>query len=88
VTYARSLANFRSQEGFEASEVCQALMTTGDYISSALLALPETKGMELLIHDWVILAVELAVDEIEEAYERIDRTKRAEMGEKLPEVCE
>jgi nucleoside-diphosphate-sugar epimerase len=88
VNYARSLANIRSQEGFEAVEVCQALNATGDYISSTLLALPETKGMELLIHDWITLAIQLAVDEVEDSFERITRLKKAETGEEVPEICE
>ncbi len=88
VNYARSLANIRSQEGFEAVEVCQALNATGDYISSTLLALPETKGMELLIHDWITLAIQLAVDEVEDSFERIARLKKAETGEEVPKVCE
>lgn len=76
IHYARSLANIRSQEGFKAQEVCQALITTGKHISSALLALPETEGMKLLIHDWITLSVQLAIDEVEDSFERIARLKR------------
>ena len=88
VNYARSLSNIRSQEGFEAVEVCQALNATGKYIRSALLALHETKGMELLIHDWITLAIQLAVDEVEDSFERITRSKKAQAGEEVPEICE
>ena len=80
INYARSLANIRSQEGFKAAEVCHALITTGNHISSALLALPETEGMKLLIHDWITLAIQLAVDEVEDSFERIARLKKAEIG--------
>jgi len=80
INYARSLANMRSREGFESEEVCQALMVTGDHISSALLAIPETKGMELLIHDWITLAIQLAVDEVEDSFERIEQSEKAETG--------
>jgi len=76
INYAGTLANIRSQEGFEADEVCRALITTGKHISSALLALPETKGMKLLIHDWITLTVQLAADEVEDSFERIARHKR------------
>ena len=68
--------------------MCQALNATGNYISSTLLALPEAKGMELLIHDWITLAIELAVDEVEDSFERITRLKKAEAGEEVPEICE
>jgi len=76
INYARSLAKIRSQEGFKAEEVCQALITTGKNISSALLVLPETKGMKLLIHDWITLSVQLAADEVEDSFERMARLKR------------
>ncbi len=72
LNYARSLGQIRKQEGFEAAEVCQALIATGDYIRSALLARPETQGLKLLIHDWISMTVQLAADEVEDAYERID----------------
>ncbi|MBW1751523.1 MAG: NAD(P)-dependent oxidoreductase [Deltaproteobacteria bacterium] len=88
LNYARSLANIRSREGFEVAEVCQALNVTGNYTSSALLARPETKGMALLIHDWITLAIQLAVDEVEDSFERIARLKKAEAGEEVPEVCD
>ncbi len=80
INYARSLANIRSQEGFKAADVCQALITTENHISSALLALPETEGMKQLIHDWITLAIQLAVDEVEDSFERIARSKKAKMG--------
>ena len=79
INYARSLANIRSQEGFEASEVCQALITTGNHISAGLLALPETEGMKLLINDWITLTVQLAADEVEDSFERIAKLKKAEI---------
>ena len=88
VSYARSLANIRSQEGFVAAEVCQMLNVTGNYIRSILLARPETKGMELLVHDWIILTLEMAIDEVQDSFERIARFKKAEMGEEVFETCE
>ena len=44
--------------------------------------------MELLIHDWITLAIQLAVDEVEDSFERITRLKKAETGEDVPEICE
>jgi DNA-binding phage protein len=73
INYARSLAKIRSQEGFKAEEVCQALITTGNYISSTLLSLPEARGMKLLIHDWITLSIQLAADEVEDSFERMAR---------------
>ncbi len=84
--YARSLAHIKSQEGFDAAEVCRVINAIGNQISSALLALPETKGMELLIHDWITLAIQLAVDEVENTYERLDRLERAELEEEILEI--
>ena len=79
INYARSLGQIRSQEGFEAAEVCQALITTGNHISFALLARPESQGLKLLIHDWITLTVQLAADEVEDAFERIARQKRVDV---------
>jgi hypothetical protein len=79
INYARSLGQIRSQEGFEAAEVSQALITTGNHISSALLARPESQGLKLLIHDWITLTVQLAADEVEDAFERIARQKRVDV---------
>ena len=38
-------------------------------LSSALLALPETTNMELLIQDWITLSIQMAVDEVEASFE-------------------
>ena len=73
INYARSLAKIRSQEGFKAEEVCQALIATGKHISSTLLSLPEAKGLKLLIHDWITLSIQLAADEVEDSFERMAR---------------
>jgi len=78
INYARSLAHIRSQEGFEATDVCQALITAGNHISSALLARPESQGLKLLIHDWITLTVQLAADEVEDTFERIARQKKVD----------
>ncbi len=75
INYARSLGGIRTQEGYKAAEVCRALIATGNQISSFLLALPETEGMKLIIHDWITLTVQLAADEVEDSFERIERRK-------------
>jgi hypothetical protein len=82
--YARSLAKVRSKEGFEATEVCQALIATEKFISTALLALPETVKMELLIHDWITLSIQMAVDEVEASFEKIARLKKKETVRAIP----
>lgn len=84
VNYARSLAKIRSKEGFESAEVCQALTAVGKYISLALLALPETANMELFIHDWITLSIQMAVDEVEASFEKIARLK----ARAIPNVCD
>jgi nucleoside-diphosphate-sugar epimerase len=86
INYARSLGKIRSQEGYTAAEVCRALVATGDQIRSYLLALPETKGMKLLIHDWITLAIQLAADEVEDSFEQIARRQEVSAGEEMPNV--
>jgi hypothetical protein len=42
-------------------------------MSEPMLKEPELKGMEELIHDHIFLTIQLTVDEVENAFEKLDR---------------
>ncbi len=71
LNYELDLAQIRFKEGFAAREVCLALLEIGKVIISSLLREPELKKMKQLIHDFVTLTIQLTVDEIEDASEKL-----------------
>jgi len=71
VNYSRFLADIRIREGFSMTEVTNALILLRDVIISVLLRDSSLKNFDILIHDAIGLTVQLAIDEIEDCYERI-----------------
>ena len=69
------LSPIRFNEGFNSREICTAILDTGKIVISRLLKEPELKGMEELIHDHIFLTIQLTVDEVENAFEKMDRKK-------------
>jgi len=67
------LSPIRFNEGFNSREVCTAILDRGKVVISRLLKEPELKGMEELIHDHIFLTIQLTVDEVENAFEKLDR---------------
>ncbi|MCP5103605.1 MAG: NAD-dependent epimerase/dehydratase family protein [bacterium] len=92
--YAREiLCPIRFSEGFSAAEVCTAILDTGKIIISRLLSRPELEGMAHLIHDYILLTLQLMVDEIENSFERLSRNNsicrpppRSDIEAKLKEL--
>ena len=76
VNYAKFLANIRSREGFQQDEVCLALEEIGSHIISGLLEISVLQKHELLIHDTIELTIQMAVDEIQDSYERIHKFQK------------
>jgi hypothetical protein len=74
--YARFLANIRSREGFQCEEVCRVFDSCGSIMLKRLLAQPPLKKMENDVRDAITLPIQLAIDEIMEAFNRIDNSKR------------
>jgi nucleoside-diphosphate-sugar epimerase len=83
IPFGRSLANLKIQEGFYSDEVSNALYVIENHVRSILLPLPETKDMEMLIHDSITLSIQLAVDELEDSYQRITGLTKQEMDEDM-----
>ncbi|MCP4661838.1 MAG: NAD(P)-dependent oxidoreductase [bacterium] len=71
LSYARYLASVRRKEGFGFSELQEALLATGNIIIENLLSDPELEDMEQILNDSIRLTIELAIDEVEDAYEQI-----------------
>lgn len=74
VNYARDLlCPIRFSEGFKPGEVCTAVLDSGKVVLSRLLSEPELRGMEPLIHNYILLTLQLMVDEMENCFEKLSR---------------
>lgn len=73
LTYARQLASFRFDNGFQLSEILYALEIESDIIYNILSKHPALKGMERAIYDEISLTFQLMIDEIAGTYEQKKR---------------
>jgi hypothetical protein len=71
LSYAHNLAIERFVEGFEVHEVVDAVNYIARNIVTWLHKETKLKGLELRIHDEILLTIQLVADEIEDSYERI-----------------
>ncbi len=76
LSYARNLASERYKEGFDVTEVINAVQLVGDYIvktllQSELMELSEHQDMDQRIYDGITLTIQLIVDELEDSFERL-----------------
>lgn len=69
--YAQIISYRRFIEGFKVEEVTSCMLSIGEVISKTLKEHPELKNMEQRIYDYITMTFQLAVDEIEDSYERI-----------------
>jgi len=69
--YAQIISYRRFIEGFKVDEVATCMLSIGEVISKALNEHPELTNMEQRIYDYITMTFQLAVDEIEDSYERI-----------------
>jgi len=73
ITFARDLSQRRMQEDVSMEELCGALSVTRDIITRGLYANQQLKNIKLLVHDYITLAIQLALDEIKDVYEETPR---------------
>ncbi|MBT4033418.1 MAG: NAD(P)-dependent oxidoreductase [Candidatus Marinimicrobia bacterium] len=73
ITFARDLSHRRMQEHASLEELCGALCITRDVITHGLYNNPNLLSMKLLVHDYITLAIQLAIDEIKDVYENVPR---------------
>jgi len=77
LSYARNLASERYKEGFDVSEVTDAVQMVGDYIVKTLIKLPEltelpeSLDMDQRIYDGITLTIQLIVDELEDSFDKL-----------------
>ena len=69
--YAHIISYRRFIEGFKVDEVSNCMLSIGEVISTALKEHPELKNMEQRIYDFITMTFQVAVDEIEDSFERI-----------------
>lgn len=95
INYACDLLSpIRFSEGFPANEVCKGILDTGKIIISRLLAEPQLKGMEELIHDYIFLTIQLTIDEVENTFLKLSRNmssvkipQRSDIEDQLKELA-
>ncbi len=71
--YAGGLLYRRFKEGFVPSEIQRELLTVNKIVVSKLIARQELHGLGQEIHDLVTLSIQLALDGVEDAYDRYVR---------------
>ncbi len=67
--YARFIASIRIHEGFKLEEVVDVFQSLSDIVIKTLQEYPPVKHLETLIRDDVDLTIQMAIDEIEDAYD-------------------
>ncbi len=73
ITFAQGLSHRRMEENVSLEELCGALTVTRDIITQGLYNDPKLANIKLLVHDYITLAIQLAIDEIKDAYEDVPR---------------
>lgn len=73
ISFARDLSHRRMQENASLEEVCGALCITRDVITHGLYNNPNLLHMKLHVHDYITLAIQLAIDEVKDVYENVPR---------------
>ncbi|NQV42585.1 MAG: NAD(P)-dependent oxidoreductase [Candidatus Marinimicrobia bacterium] len=71
ITFAHDLSQRKMQEDASLEAICQALYITRDIITEGLHKNPNLAEMKLLVHDYITLAIQLAIDEIKDVYENV-----------------
>ena len=69
--YARFIAGIRMREGFPYKEVVAGFRVLGETVYNTLSQQPLFRNKEHLLRDNISLTIQLAIDEIEDAYEQV-----------------
>lgn len=73
IRFGHDLAKARYGEGVHVTELCAALNASCSIITHRLYDDPRLESMKLLVHDYITLSIQLAIDEIEDTYEELER---------------
>lgn len=82
--YARFIASIRIREGFTFTEVREVFAKLADLIVGELLWKEDLKGMENSVRDAINLPIQMAIDEIEDAFESVEPEVPYQRWEDLP----
>ncbi len=74
IGFAHDLAKVRYSEDVNVTELCEALNASCDIITHRLYDDFRLESMKLLVHDYIALAIQLAIDEIEDTYDQLNQT--------------
>lgn len=75
ISYYRYLASIRKKGGFSLIELKSALLEFGEIVIEYLEKIPELENMEQYLNDQIRLTLEMAADEVDDAYSDIpDKT--------------
>jgi len=73
IEFAHDLAKARHSEGVHVGQLCGALDAASNIITHRLYENSRMKNMKLLVHDNITLPIQLAIDEVEDTYDQLDR---------------
>ncbi len=71
ISYYRYLASIRKKGGFPLEELKNALLKLGDILISQLKDIPQLNNMHQYLNDQIKLTLEMAADEVDDAYSEI-----------------
>jgi hypothetical protein len=73
INFGRDLAKARYGERVMEMELCSALNLIKNKITQKLYELPRLKDMKLFVNDYIALSIQLAIDEIQDTYDILNR---------------
>jgi len=73
INFGRDLAKARFGEGVMDMELCSALNLIKNTMTQKLYELPRLKDMKLLVNDYITLSIQLAIDEVQDTYDLLNR---------------
>ena len=76
IGFGHDLAKARHGEGVDMTELCAALDASCNIITRCLYDDPRLESRKMLVHDYIVLAIQLAIDEIEDTYEHLNQNNK------------
>jgi hypothetical protein len=71
ITFSRNLSSRRMKDHESVEELCGAVAVSREIITKGLSNNSKLTDMKLLVHDYITLAIQLAMDEVKDIYENI-----------------
>ena len=75
INFGHDLAKARYAEGVKLKELCSALEIVKDIIINELYRNQQLSDIKLLVNDNIALSIQLAIDEIQDTYDILNRKK-------------